>query len=325
MSDGLLDINWHDKPDLDAARQERERLAKQRPVLELRARAVNSVRRFFENEGFLEVTTPTRIATPALEDYIEAVPSGNAWLRTSPEFHIKRMIAAGYEKVFQIGPSFRREESGTHHLTEFMMLEWYRTGENWLKVMEDAQTLLKNAAQDCLGKTELKYGDCEIDLAKPWELITVEDAFRQFANADLDKCIDDGEFELVLCEKVEPQLGTRGRPTALTEYPLACSGLSRQIPNRPNRVERWEVYVAGIELGNACTELNDAIEQERRFRQCALLRQNEKRDVYPIDQPFLDAIRLGLPDCAGVAIGMDRLCMLLANASDISSVNAFTL
>ena len=114
-----------------------------------------------------------------------------------------------------------------------------------------------------------------------------------------------------------------GRPTALIEYPLACSGLSRQIPGRPQRVERWEVYVAGIELGNACSELAEPQEQERRFRECALLRQREHRDIYALDQPFLDAIRAGMPACAGVAIGLDRLFMLLSDAPDIGAVNAF--
>ena len=323
MTEVLLPSSWNDRPDLDAARLERSRLNMARPRMELRARCMEAIRQFFKDEDFLEVFTPVRIPTPALEDYIEAVPSGKAWLRTSPEFAMKRMLAAGYERIYQTGSCFRREEFGVRHLTEFTMLEWYRIGADWLRVLADTQKLLERAAIACLGKTNVRFHGTEVDFGKEWELLTVEDAFRRYADADLDECIASGEFELILCEKVEPNLGMNGRPTALTGYPLACSGLSRQSPGRPQRVERWEVYVAGIELGNACSELAEPVEQERRFRECALLRQREGRDIYALDQPFLDAIRVGMPACAGVAIGLDRLFMLLSDAPDIASVNAF--
>ncbi len=314
---------WQDTPNLQAAAAERDVLRKMRPILELRAKATAAIRQFFANEGFLEVFTPVRIPTPALEDYIEAVPSGNEWLRTSPEFHIKRLIAAGYDKVFQTGPCFRREEHGTHHLIEFTMLEWYRTEADWLDVLADAEKLLAFTANQVLDTTRCHFRGQEIDLALPWERITVQEAFSQFANKDLDECITNGVFEEVLCEAVEPHLGMNGRPTALTEYPLACSGLSAQIPGHPDRVERWEVYVAGLELGNACTELAEPQEQTRRFIECTRLRSREHRDIYKLDQPFLDAIRLGFPKTAGVAIGLDRLFMLLSDTNDIAKTNAF--
>ncbi len=322
--DTELEGVWIDRPDLAAASAERADLASRRPVMELRAKMHASIRRFFERDGFLEVFTPVRIPVPALEDYIEAVPSGDSWLRTSPEFHIKRMIAAGYGKVFQTGPCFRREESGRRHLLEFTMLEWYRTGGDWMDVLDDSQRLLESVASDCLGGTICRFRGHEIDLAQPWERLTVEEAFQRFAGVDLDKCIADGAFEEVLVTQVEPHLGVDGRPTALTEYPLACSGLSRQIPGRPSRVERWEVYVSGLELGNACTELAEPDEQTRRFKECTRLRLREKRDIYRLDQPFLDALRLGFPLVAGVAIGLDRLLMLLSGCDDIAQTVAFT-
>ena len=321
--DSELEGVWIDRPDLEAAAAERADLAARRRIIEMRAAMHASLRRFFAEDGFLEVFTPVRIPVPALEDYIEAVPSGDAWLRTSPEFHIKRMIAAGYEKVFQTGPCFRREESGHRHLLEFTMLEWYRTGGDWLDVLDDCERLLKSVARDCVGGTLCEFRGRKIDLGLPWERMTVEDAFRRFADTDLDRCIADGDFERVLVERVEPNLGVDGRPTALTEYPLECSGLSRQIPGRPSRVERWEVYVCGLELGNACTELAEPVEQTRRFIECTRLRLREGRDVYRLDQPFLDAIRLGFPQAAGVAIGLDRLLMLLSNCDDISQSIAF--
>ena len=314
---------WQDEPDLKAAASERDFLRRQRPVLELRASLLNAIRQFFQSEGFLELFTPVRIPTPALEDYIEAVPSGEQWLRTSPEFHMKRLLAAGYDKIFQTGPCFRREEQGARHRTEFTMLEWYRAGEDWLKVLDDTQQLLVYAAKQVLGCTVCRFRGHTLDLSLPWEEFTVEEAFRRFAKCDLDECIADGSFEEVLCTAVEPHLGVNGRPTALTEYPLACSGLSAQIPDSPNRVERWEVYVAGLELGNACTELAEPIEQTRRFMECTLLRAREHRDIHRLDQPFLDAIRLGFPKAAGVAIGLDRLIMLFADLDHINQTNAF--
>ncbi len=314
---------YQDNPNYRTAQEERGLLRTRRHALELRAAMMKSIRTFFEKNGFLEVFTPVRIPTPALEDYIEAVPSGNQWLRTSPEFHIKRMLAAGYEKVYQTGPCFRREECGKRHRLEFTMLEWYRVHGNWMDVLQDAEQLLAQCARETTGKTLLSFRGKSIDLGTPWERITVEEAFRTFADANLDQCIAEGEFETVLCEKVEPNLGTRGCPTALTEYPLACSGLSRQIPGNPNRVERWEVYVCGLELGNACSELCDAEEQARRFRATWDLREREGRDLYALDQPFLDMMRVGMPPAAGVAIGLDRLVMLLSGEDDIANTVAF--
>jgi len=312
-----------DKPDLNAARAERQLLSQRKNTLQLRAKALAATRRFFDQKGFMEVNTPVRIPTPPLEDYIEAIPSGSKWLRTSPEFHMKRLIAAGYGNIYQIGPCFRRDECGKRHLVEFTMLEWYRTGGIWLDVLQDTMQLLEAVARETLGTTKCRFRDRELDLSLPWEQISVEDAFRKFADCDLDDTIAKGKFEEVLVEKVEPHLGINGRPTALTEYPLACSGLSKQIPGNPNRVERWEVYVAGLELGNACSELADPVEQTRRFRACAELRHREQRDIYDLDQPFLDAIRVGMPDTAGVAIGMDRLFMLITGINDIAEVNPF--
>ena len=312
-----------DKPDLCAARSERERLAAKRGVMEKRSAAIRAVRDFFAKETFLEVNTPVRIETPALEDYIEAIPSGEAWLRTSPEFHMKRLLAAGYDKIWQIGPCFRKDEAGRRHRLEFTMLEWYRANADWMAVMEDAEKLLRQVALAVNGNAVCSFMGCEVDTSLPWERITVDEAFRKYAGCELDAAIEEGRFEDVLVGKVEPNLGINGRPTALTEYPLACSGLSRRIPGSADRVERWEVYVAGLELGNACSELADDVEQTARFKACAELREREKRMVYALDQPFLDAMRVGMPPAAGVAIGMDRLFMLVTGSECIDEVNIF--
>lgn len=311
-----------DRPDPEAAAGERQALAARRNALAIRARSFRAIRDFFAQADFLEVHTPIRIPTPAMEDYIDAEAAGSHWLRTSPELHMKRMLAAGYERIYQLGACFRAGESGRQHRGEFTMLEWYRAKAGWRQVLDDCIRLFRQVAQATIGTQQCPFRGQVIDLAAPWEELSVDEAFRRYAGVDLDESIAEGRFEEVLVEKVEPQLGV-GRPTVLSEYPLACSGLSKPIAGRPNRVERWEVYAAGLELGNACSELIDPVEQLRRFLASADLRAGEGREVYPMDQPFLDAMRGGMPPCAGVAIGVDRLVMLLTNAGDIDHVNAF--
>ena len=294
-------------------------LRRMRRNLEIRAKLLRSTRDYFDGNGFMEMQTPVRLPAPALEDYIDAEPSGTQWLRTSPELHMKRLLAAGYEKIYQIGPCFRMGELGSRHLPEFQMLEWYRLKADWRVVQADAVRLVRHCVEVATGGLTCSFRNQRIDFGAEWEEITVEDAFRKYADVDLDETIANGQFEEILCDKVEPHLGN-GRPTFLTEYPLACSGLSQAIEGRPNRVERWEVYVAGLELGNACTELVDPVEQLRRFEATAQLRANEHREVYPIDEPFMAAIRDGIPGAAGVAIGFDRLVMIVCGEDDIRNI-----
>lgn len=301
---------------------EPERLRHIRPVLELRARLFAACRAFFAERDFLAVETPVRLPAPALEDYIEAEPSGEQWLRTSPELHMKRLLAAGYERIYQIGPCFRQGERGRRHLPEFTMLEWYRLHADHEAILADTVALLRQVLQAILGSSVCHFRGQDIDFGGEWERLSVAEAFSRHAGRDLDEAIARGEFEQVLVEQVEPHLG-QGRPTVLDEYPLSCSGLSRPIPGRPDRVERWELYVAGLELGNACSELNDPDEQASRFAACAALRRQEKRPVYPIDEAFMEALRKGMPPAAGIAIGLDRLVLVLADRDDLAETVAF--
>jgi lysyl-tRNA synthetase class 2 len=304
------------------ALSDRQRLADLRPALELRARLLSAVHAFFREHQFLHVETPLRVRAPALEDYIDAEPVGRAWLRTSPELHMKRLLAAGYDRIYQVGPCFRLGECGRRHRPEFCLLEWYRLHADWRDILDDTVALLNRVAQEVSGRTRCRFRGCEIDLGAPWAEITVADAFRFHAGLDLDEAVAAGRFEEILVTRVEPHLGKQV-PTVLSEYPLACSGLSRQVPGRPNRVERWELYIAGMELGNACSELADPAEQQRRFAACAELRRMQGRDVYPLDEQFMAALAEGMPPAAGIAIGVDRLAMVLAGVDTISQVIAF--
>ncbi|MGN0866323.1 MAG: amino acid--tRNA ligase-related protein [Oligosphaeraceae bacterium] len=309
---------------LDAARRDALQLQSRRERLGQRARMLEALRAWFRGEGFLEVESPVRLPAPALEDYIDAVEAGQgAWLRTSPELHLKRLLAAGYPRLFEIGPCFRKGEAGDHHREEFTMLEWYRVEGTWRELMEDARGMIRQAVEALHpGRHILPFRGREIDFSGDWEEMTVEEAFRRHASVSLRQAIDSGEFEMILCTQVEPRLGCR-RPLFLTEYPLECSGLSAPLPGREGFVARWELYVAGLEIGNACTELADPAEQERRFQATADLRSRENRPVYPMDQKYMDALWKGFPLCAGTAIGLDRLAMVLTDARDIAQVRAF--
>ncbi len=293
-----------------------------RKRLEARAALLHAIREFFDCYDFLEVETPVRLTAPALEDYIEAEPSGSSWLRTSPELHMKRLLAAGYRRIWQLGPCFRQGELGRRHRPEFTMLEWYRANAGCRDILRDTIKLVRFGAQAVTGATTIRFRGNTIDLGGEWEELTVADAFRRHAATEVRDAMAAGAFEEILCAQVEPQLG-RGRPTILTDYPAEMAALARRNPADPSVAERWELYVGGLELANAYGELTDPAEQRRRFAACAELRQQEGRPVYPLDEQFLAALDHGLPPCGGIALGVDRLTMVLTDAETIDDVIAF--
>ncbi len=263
-----------------------------------------------------------RIAAPALEAHIDAIPSGKAWLRTSPELHMKRLLAAGYPKIYQMGPCFRADERGERHHPEFCMLEWYHAGGNYLDILEETQALLRHVSQAVLGRTSLAYAGQNIELAGQWPIITVAEAFLKFAGWNPAIAFDANRFELDLVEKVEPKL-TRDRPVVLMDYPAEVAALARRKPQDQRTAERWELYIGGLEIANAFGELTDPAEQRARFAACAAERNTRGQTVYPLDHAFLAALEDGLPDCAGIALGVDRLLMLLTGALSLDSVLPF--
>lgn len=299
-----------------------EHLRAVRTALELRARLMGALRAFFSERGFLEVETPVRLAAPAPELHIDAEPSGGAWLRTSPELHMKRLLAAGYEKIFQVGPCFRRGERGARHRPEYTMLEWYRAGADYHDILADTKALVLHLAREVLGSTTLRRGEREIFLEPVWEYLTVSEAFVGLAGWDPVEPYDPDRFDLDLVDKVEPQL-PRETPVILADYPAAAAALARRKPGNPRVAERWELYLDGIELANAYSELTDAAEQAARFDEWNRARAAAGKPVYPLDREFLAALERGLPPCAGVALGVDRLVMLFAGAGSLDEVLAF--
>lgn len=285
----------------------------------LRAQVIAEIRRFFCERGYLEVETPLRVKTPAMEDHIDAEPAGDAWLRTSPELHMKRMVCAGYDKIFQIGPCFRQGERGERHLPEYCMLEWYWTGADSEDLMRETSDLLKCVAAIAGGR-----GFDGVDLCAAPEILKVGDAFVKWAGWDPVAAFDADRFDVDLVEKVEPEIAKISVPVVFKDFPAERAALARLCPDDLRIADRWELYVGGVELANGYRELTDPLEQRSRFECCADERRLRGQAVYPLDEDFLQALEAGMPDCAGIALGIDRLLMRLLGTDTITDVVAFS-
>ena len=235
---------------------------------------------------------------------------------------MKRLLAAGYNKIFQICRCFRKGERGEKHLPEFTMLEWYRIGATTADLMNDCETLVTSAAQsvDAFPIARQPWGD--VNLSPPFERMEVTEAFERYAGWRPSGAPDPNRFDDDLISKVEPALPST-RPIFLDGYPAAMASLARIDPRNPERAERFELYAGGLELANGFTELTDPAEQRRRFETDTLLRREAQKADYPLDEKFLRSLEMGLPECAGIALGLDRLAMLLIGTSNIDDVVAF--
>ena len=292
-----------------------DRLAAMKPALELRSRMLSGIRRFFSSLDFIEVETPVRLPHPALETHIDAEPSGDYFLRTSPELHMKRLLAAGYERIYQMGPCFRKGERGERHHPEYTMLEWYRTGADYRDILGDTQNLIPALARDVGDRSGIRFDG-------PWRIITVAEAFTTWAGWDPTLDYDAERFDMDLVEKVEPSL-PRDQPVVLIDYPAEAGALSRCKPGYPHLAERWELYLNGVEIANAYSELTDAREQAARFTQAGADRAAMGKPVYAVDPKFMAALEAGIPPSGGIALGVDRLAMILAGGTSLDDVMAF--
>jgi len=293
-------------------------LTRKRQNLEKRARILHRIRAFFMEAGYLEVSTPHRVPTNAPESTIDAVASEGWYLHTSPELCMKRLLAAGYERIFQICPCWRRQERGSRHLPEFTMLEWYGAAMDYQGLMEECEALLTCLVPD----GTLRWQGQSLQLTPPWERLTVREAFRRYGSISLEQALATDTFDEVIAFEIEPKLG-RERPTFLIEYPAELAALARRKPGHPEVAERFELYVLGMELANAFSELTDAPEQRQRFEAEEARRQAAGKPPYPPAEKFLAELPL-MPEAAGIALGLDRLVMLLADTRTIDEVVAFT-
>ena len=313
-------------PALRAPSPELLALAAKRPQLEKRAAIVAAIRQLFTERGFLEVETPSRVLNPGLEPHLrpfrtEGRDGRELFLATSPELHLKRLLAAGYERVFELARCWRDEELGALHVPEFLMLEWYRSHAGLDAIAADIAELLPRCAEAAGAHPARAIPRC--DLAAAPELVAYFDAFERHAGRSAEG-LPPAEREQVFTALVEPKLG-RGRPTLVTDWPEDAAALARLRRDARGRVvaARMELYVAGIELANGFDELTDPAEQRRRHEHDRELRRLLGTDVPPLDEGFLEALEAGMPPSAGIAVGVDRLVMLLTGATSVGAVRAF--
>jgi len=297
-------------------------LAAKRDALAKRARIIGEIRSFFNEEGYLEVETPLRIPAPAPESHIDPIPSAAWFLHTSPELCMKRFLAAGYGRIFQICHCWRAEERGRLHLPEFTMLEWYRTETGYFGLMDECEALIRSVGAAIGLKERLVYGGREISLQGPWERITVSEAFARYTPYSLAEALRRDLFDEVMVNDIEPHLGKDG-PVFIHDYPASRGALARLKPDDPTVAERFELYIGGVELANAFSELTDPEEQRTRFLQEREMRLSLGKMVCPIPEKFLEELA-HMPPAAGIALGLDRLIMIFLQAASIDEVVAFT-
>ena len=327
-----------------------DRFAQRYANLKIRQRVIAAIRQHFDALGFDAVETPILQTAPGCEVHLHAfrteliAPDHQStfekWLHTSPEFAMKKLLVAGATAIYQICPVFRNAEGSHRHSAEFTMIEWYRTAHTYHTIMADCVDILRLAAR-AGGVSTLTYQGKHCDPFQEPEYLSVDDAFRRYADIPLSALLDnrdglvsaaahagarvletdswDDVFFAVMHELIEPQLGI-GRPCFLYEYPAHMAVLSRKKPDDPRWAERFELYINGLELANAFSELTDPTEQRTRFAADMAEKEHLYGHRWPIDDDFLAALDHGMPDCAGIALGVDRLIMLVTAAAHIDDV-----
>lgn len=285
--------------------------------LRKRSALLQAVRSFFSARNYLEADTPVRLPALIPEAEIRPLTSEGRFLQTSPELCMKRLLAGGCTQLFQICRCFRKGERGRLHQEEFAMLEWYQVGWSYVELMRECEELVRHLACCCaeLGWQELPVWAKQ---PEPWLRLTVEEAFLRFAGVSAAQAAAEGSFDLLLVEKVEPELARLGA-VFLCDYPLALASLARPKQENPAVAERVELHVNGIELANGFSELTDSQAQRRRFS-AELAKAGISSELMP--EKFLRALE-HLPECAGIALGLDRLFMLLLGRDSIAEVLPF--
>lgn len=323
----------------------------------IREQVVDAIREFFKKEGFHEVDTPLLVQSPGTEPYLEVFESElvtpgfenkKAYLLTSPELSMKKLLSAGMGSIFTICKSFRNGEGlSSYHNPEFSILEWYRVDADYTDVMKDCENLLLHILtvlklnED--GKNQLEYQGVIYDLSTSWERISVSEAFEKYAGVSKEDMLDEEKIVLIAKEKgyqvdeqttweeaynqillneIEPHLG-KSKPTILYDYPASQAALSKKKESDPRFAERFEFYIGGIELGNAFSELTDAHEQEARMIADLRYRKELGKVEYKMDSDFIEALRLGMPRTGGIAVGVDRLVMLFSDSASIKDTLLF--
>lgn len=332
---------------------------KQRPSLMkqylMRERVIDAIRLFFKKQGFHEVETPLLVQSPGTEPYLEVFETTlkspgskdkQGFLLTSPEYAMKKLLAAGMGNIFQVGKSFRNQEGvSSRHNPEFTILEWYRTEADYLDIMADFEQMMLFILRSVTDqKTKLVFQGRSYNLTPPYPRMTVAEAFKKYVGVTSEQMLSRQElikvarhkqyevkkdstweevYNQLFLNEIEPQLAKFDRPIFIYDYPVSQAALSKVKSDDPRFAERFEVYLAGLELGNAFSELVDATEQERRLKAELALRKKLGKVEFQLDIDFIEALKSGLPDTGGIAVGIDRLVMLFANATSIQDTLFF--
>ena len=322
---------------------------KLRKNLEFRARTLRKIREFFHRRGFLEVDPPILVPLPGMEPHLDpmGVDVEDRWgrrrffLHTSPEYCMKKLLCGGVEKSYALTHAFRGGEVSETHNPEFTILEWYRANDGYERIMEDCEELIWSLFS---GMKEDGLVDQKICPAPPWPRVRLKEAMAEYAGINLDgvkgledlvsiarskgyEAIDgswsfEDVFYKIFFREVEPRLPKQG-PFFLVDYPVEMASLAKRKASSPRWAERFELYVGDLELANGFSELIDPAEQEERLRKELEQRRVLRKELYPVDESFLEALKMGLPPCAGVALGVDRLVMFLVGAKSIKEVMPF--
>ncbi len=328
----------------------------------IREKVITAIRTFFFNRQFHEVETPLLIARPPAESYLDIFETTlldrnrkptKAYLSTSPEVPLKKLIVAGLGNCYALTKSFRNMETqSTLHNPEFTILEWYRVGADYRDIMEDCEELLvfintylkrTTPGEETKHPEELVYQDHHVNLASPWERLTIVEAFAKWAHIDFDNFLREPTarhiarkkgysvekkttweelYNQIFLNEIEPHLG-KSRPTILYEFPGVMGALAKKKSSDLRFAERFEFYIEGLELGDCYSELTDWKEQKERFENELKEIKRLGKTMYDYDHNFIDALKIGLPACSGIAVGVDRLVMLFANAARIQDTLLF--
>ncbi len=341
---------WHGLRDIELRYRQRylDLLANPevRARFALRSRIISAMRSFLDGRSFLEVETPILqpiyggAAARPFETYHHALGQ-KMFLRISDELYLKRLIIGGYPKVYEIGKDFRNEGLSTQHNPEFTQMECYQAFADYNDMMELAEQLISFVAQQALGRTKISYQGREIDLSPPWRRVTLREAILERTGLDIAKQTSKAALEEeaarlglrltpqptwgklvdeLLSEYVEPELI---QPTFILDYPVEISPLAKRKADSPGLVERFELFIGGLELGNAFSELNDPLDQAERFRQQEEFRRLGDEEAQVLDEDFITSLEHGMPPTGGLGIGVDRLVMLLTDTSSIRDVILF--
>ena len=311
-----------------------------------RSKIISAIRRYLDGQGFMEVETPMLVsnaggaAARPFETHYNALDE-DVKLRISLELYLKRLIVGGMERVYEIGRVFRNEGVDTRHNPEFTLMELYQAYTDYHGMMDLTENMYRYVAQEVLGTTEVPYGDQIIDLGKPFERLTMVDAVKKYAGVDFDQVADTEAAKKLADEhQIEyEKRHTKGdilslffeefceekliQPTFIMDHPIEISPLTKKKPDKPDYVERFELFITGREMANAYSELNDPIDQRERFKaqEAALAAGDEEANT--TDEDFLNALEIGMPPTGGIGYGIDRLVMLLTNSPAIRDVLLF--